>query len=96
MVKKEGVFVNNLTVLYALRYALKRIGPAHQIVRDDIFNNLDQFSADELEKFRDEIIQETSSEGFRDDKNKTYWVRFIRELDFEIKLKKEIMEMYKE
>lgn len=91
----KGKFtVDNLTILYALRYALTRIGPAHQIVRDDIFSNIELFTTSQLIKFSDEIKAEVSSQAFRDDLNKNSWERFLRDIEREIRLRKEIEDMY--
>lgn len=94
MVKKEGIFVNSVVLLYALRYALKRIGPAHRMVRDDIFSNMNRLSIADLEQFMGEINKELKNKSMPEDEV-GYWVNLIKDLGHELDLKKEIEEMYK-
>lgn len=95
MVKREGVLVSSLTLLYALRYALKRIGPSHTVVRDDIFNNIDNLETRDLVQFISEIEKEIKLETFPDKENQKYWDKFLIDLMEEVEKRREVYNAYK-
>lgn len=95
MSKKE-ITINYHILLYAFRYCLTRVGPSHQMVRNDIFNNIDNLKDDELEQIEKEIEEAIKKKVITEEEDLKYWNSLLRTISKETKIRREIFEKYGE